>query len=215
LAASDALLKLKTPLNAPENTTPPPASAYLKIAQEYSGTAAADRAGLLAAGALFSENKFTEAQAQFNKFIRDRPQSPFAPIAAYGVAACLEALGKQDEALASYQNLSVRYPNSSVLDDAKLSIARLYEAKKMPELALRAYDELMKSAAAGGMANAVSEAMARREDLVAKHPELAKTNAVPAAATGPTTLVIPNTNLITALSNSPALKTSNSAPVQH
>lgn len=179
LAASDALLKLKTALNSSENTPAPEASAFLKVATEYRGTSAAERAILLAATALFTENKFTEAQAQFNQFLRDHGQSPFAATAAYGSAVCLEAEGKRDEALSAYQNLSVRYPNSSVLDDAKLAIARIHEAKNQPDQAYRVYDEILK---ASGMSSASSEAMTRRSALLVKHPEFAKTNAPVASA---------------------------------
>jgi predicted negative regulator of RcsB-dependent stress response len=174
LSASDALLSLKTPIGGDTNA-PAPAADYLKVAAQYPSTAAGQRASLLAAGALFAEAKYTQAHDEFAKFLRERPQSPFAATAAYGVATCLEAEGKQDEALAAYQNLPVRFPGAGVLGDAKLAMARIYEAKKQPELALRAYDELTKSAAM--MDSTASEAFMRRQDLLSQHPELAKTNA--------------------------------------
>ena len=173
LAASEALLKLKAPLGASETVAQPEPGAYLKVAEEFSGTSAGARAVLMAGTALFGEGKYQEAQAQFDKFLKDRPQSPFAPTAAYGIAASLEAQKKLDEALAAYQNLSVRYPNSAVLNDAKLGIARIYEAKNQPELALAQYEELSKP---GLMSTATAEAMARKKDLLLKNPELAQTN---------------------------------------
>ena len=186
LAASDALLGLKAQLGPGDVGTPTEAAAYLKVARDFPGTDAADRALLLAAGALFTEGKFTESKAQFSAFVHDRPQSPFAATAAYGEAVCVEALGKQDEALGDYQSLAVRFPNSSVLESAKLAAARILEAKNQPESALRIYDELSRSGGAG-MAGMSSEALARKQSLLAKHPELAKTNAPPAA-------VSPSTN---------------------
>lgn len=190
LAASDALLKLKAALSGNDITNPPPASDFTKVAQEFPGTSAGERALLLAAGTLFTENKFAEARNEFSKFVQDRPQSPFAATAAYGVACCLEAEHKQDEALAAYQNLSVRYPNSGVLDDAKLATARIYEAKKQPELALRIYDELTKAANLSNSGTAGSEALIRREDLLAHNPGLAKTNAPAVALPSPTTNIV-------------------------
>jgi predicted negative regulator of RcsB-dependent stress response len=208
LAASDALLKLRTSVGGVDVTNPPAPAEYLRVAEAYPGTSAAERAVLLAASALFTQGKYADAQTEFTKFLRDRPQSPFAASAAYGVAASEEAQGKADEALTGYQNLSVRYPNSSVLEDAKLATARLYEAKKQPEQALRVYDELLKSP---GMGSASSEAMMRKEDLLARHPELAKTNAPPAAPT----VVVPATNAPVASTNSAsAAPKASTAPTQ-
>ena len=47
--ASSALLALKASLTPSTNTPPVPASAFAKVAQDFSGTAAADRARILAA----------------------------------------------------------------------------------------------------------------------------------------------------------------------
>jgi predicted negative regulator of RcsB-dependent stress response len=190
MAASDALLALKQPTPAAGETSPPvQASAYLKVASEYPGTAAGQRAILLAAGALFTEDKYTDAQGEFAKFVRERPSSPFAAEAAYGVAACLEAQGKQDDALAAYQNLSVRFPNSSVLEDAKLGVARIYQAKNQPSAAARVYDELIKS---GSMSSTASEAFMLREALLAKYPDLAKTNSLSGLTANPSITIQTN-----------------------
>jgi predicted negative regulator of RcsB-dependent stress response len=200
VAASDALLKLKATLSPAEGTAPAEPSAYLKVAQDFPGTAAAERAKYLAAAALFAQGNYTEAQNQFANFVREQPQSPFAATAAYGIATSLEAQGKTDEALAAYQNLAVRYPNASVLDEAKLAIARIHESKKQPEQALRVYDELTKGTAMG---TAASEAASRRRTLLAAHPELAKTNAP--AVSGATAVVPTSTNVVASpASNAPA-----------
>jgi predicted negative regulator of RcsB-dependent stress response len=216
LAASDALLKLKTTLSSSDTANPPDAADYLKVAQQYPGTSAAERALLLAGSTLFTQGKYAEAQAEFSKFQRDRPQGPFAATAAYGIAASLEAQGKQDEALAPYQNLSVRYPNSSVLDDAKLAIARIYEAKNQPKQALQMYDELTKP---GALSTTGSEAMLRKDDLLTRHPELAKTNAPlaeastmvrPASSNAPIASVKTSTNAVT--TNIPSAASTSATP---
>ena len=192
LAASEALLKLKVSVGSTESTNPPPPSAFLRVVEQYPGTGAAERAALLAGTALFTDGKYAEAQAQFSKFLGTNAQSPFAATAAYGVAVCLEAQGKRDEALAAYQNLSVRYPGSSVLDEAKLATARINEAKNQPDLALRIYDELTRPES---MSQVSSDAMTRKQELLAKHPELAKTNAPPVLAS--TSIpVLPTTNAV-------------------
>src|SRR5947207_14583439 len=63
------------------------ASAYLKVAGSYPGSSAGARALLMAAGTLFTENKFSEAQAQFEKFAREYHDSPFMGGALLGIAS--------------------------------------------------------------------------------------------------------------------------------
>ncbi|MFO1499316.1 MAG: tetratricopeptide repeat protein [Verrucomicrobiota bacterium] len=199
-AASDALLKLKNSLGTGQNAAAPDPAAYLQITRDYAGTGAAERALLLAATAYFDAGKYAEAHEQFVKFLREYPQSPFAATAGYGAAACLEGQGKRDEALAAYQNLSVRFPNSTILDEAKLAMGRIHEVKNQPEQALRDYEDLIK---AGTMTSAGAEAVQRKEAVLTKHPELAKTNA-PAVNPSPTGSV--QTNAPAAVLTNPPAK---------
>ncbi len=205
LAASEALFKVKPAPAADGTVTQPDPSAYLNVAERYPNTRAGERALLLAGSTLFAQGKYQEAQTQLAKFLQAKPQSPFAATAAYGIAAALEAQNKADEALSQYQNLAVRYPNSSVLDDVKLALARIYEAKNQPELALRTYEELAKP---GGMGTATAEAMTRKSALLARHPELAKTNA--ATSTNVTGTVTAQTMVVS--SNAPAAVGTKAAP---
>jgi predicted negative regulator of RcsB-dependent stress response len=179
--AGEALLKLRSSTAAAEpGEAAATAADYLKVAGDYPGTAAAERARLLAVGELFTTGKFAEAQAESEKLLRDHADSELAPSAAYGVAASLEAQGKNDEALAAYRNVAGRYPRSALIEESKLAMARIHEAKGQPELALKMYDEI---AQPGTMGGASSQAMQRKTQLLAAHPELAKTNAPAAGAT--------------------------------
>jgi len=170
--ASAALIELRTPVNAPTNQPPIPASEYTKIATEFAGTAAAERALILAAGASFTEQKYADAQAKFQSFLDQHAGSEWAPDASYGVAASLEAQGKQDEALKAYQRVYTSYPNEPVAAQARMSLARVNEAAGRPEEALKQYEELARPGP-GGMTMAVQEAMIARERIVKKHPNLA------------------------------------------
>src|SRR5262245_50133902 len=125
--ATAALFKIQSPASKPE--TPPGAQAFLQVATAHVGTSAGTQALLLAAEALFRENKFAEAKTQFESFLRTYPEHPMAPAAAYGIAACQDALDKTNEALAAYQDVVTRYPGSVVASQAKLGLARLYQAK--------------------------------------------------------------------------------------
>jgi TolA-binding protein len=175
--ASAALIDLHPPVST--NEPPVPATAFLKITEDYAGTAAAERALILAAGAYFTEGKYTDAQNTFDRLLKEKPGSKWAPDAKFGIAASLESQGKRDEALAQYDMVTKAYKDSSVVNEAHLALARIYEAKNQPAEALKHYDELTH----GGnmMTMRGQDAMMRRSQLLKKHPELDKpaTNAVP------------------------------------
>jgi tetratricopeptide (TPR) repeat protein len=171
--ASGALLALKPTLTPQTNVPPPQASALLKVADEYSGTTAAERARILAATALFTEGRYADAEKEFSRFVKDFPESPWVAEAAYGVAASQEAQNKVTDAQASYQNVATAYANSSVADDAKLAQARIYEEQKKPDQALRLYNDLLAprpGAQPGEMGNPA--AFQKKEALLRLHPEL-------------------------------------------
>ncbi len=185
LRASSDLLALKSSLNTPTNTAPVQASAFAKIAQEHSGTAAAERARILAATALFTEGKFAEAETAFKNFLSEFGNSEWRAAAAYGVATSQEAQNKP-EAQASYQQVTTSYARSAVVDDAKLALARIHEQKNQPAEALRIYNEMTATkpgAQPGEQPNPT--ASERKEALLRKHPEL-NTNAPVANASAPT-----------------------------
>jgi TolA-binding protein len=171
-AANEALLALRPAVSSSASSEAAATAAeYLKIARDYSGTDAAEPALVLGAGALFAEGKYSEAQTEFENFVRERPESSLAAIAAYGVAASLEAQGKNDQALTAYRDIPVRYPRSALIDESKLALARIYETKSQPDLALKTYEEIARPGTSG---SASSQAMQRKQQLLAAHPELAK-----------------------------------------
>jgi TolA-binding protein len=179
LNASAALIELRPPPITASNTNeiPVPASAYLKVAEQHAGTAAAERAILLAAGALFTEGKYSDAQAQFERLRKEHPGSKWAPDAAFGVAASLESQGKRDEALTAYKNVVNGYGSSSVAGEAHMALGRIYEAKNQPAEARNEYDSVARS---GMSSMRAQEAFMARNQLLKKHPELdSLTNSLP------------------------------------
>src|SRR5437016_2872362 len=142
-AASEELSKVTAPqLGA----RPEPAEAYLKVAAEYPKSGAAARALLLGAGSLFTEGKYDQAKAEFEKLLRDHKNSPFTSQAMLGVAACLDAQGKTNEAMSEYRRIGERYPNQNVAPQAKFALARLYEAQNKPSDALTLFEEVNRTA---------------------------------------------------------------------
>jgi predicted negative regulator of RcsB-dependent stress response len=127
--ASAALLALKPTLTPQTNVPPVQASALLKVADEYAGTAAAERAHILAGTAFFSEGRYADAEKEFSQFVKDHPDSPWVAEAAYGVATSQEAQKKTADAQASYQRVATAYATSPLADDANLALARIYESQ--------------------------------------------------------------------------------------
>jgi predicted negative regulator of RcsB-dependent stress response len=179
LKASHALLSLHSSRRASTDATATSPADFLKVASGFSSTAAAKHALLLAAGAFYTDAKYSDAQTQFQRFLDQQPRSPLASVAALGIAACLDALDHPNEATAAYQNVIDRYPEDAAAIQARLALAALHETQNRPEKALQIYDELGRQT---GTSSGASDAAARRERLLQQHPNLAATNPVPATA---------------------------------
>jgi TolA-binding protein len=121
------------------------ADACLKIAADYSGTAAGQRALLLSATSLFTAGKYADAQAQFQKFLDAYPDNFFSAQAALGLATSLDAQGKTDQAVGAYQKAAGQTADNSVAAAAKFALARLDEAQGKSADALKIYAELART----------------------------------------------------------------------
>src|SRR5438093_4932632 len=81
-------------------------TAYEEVINRYGDTAAAASAYLLLAGEERKQSKYAEANATLVKFLERFPQHGLASTGRMAMAANLEAMGKQDEALATYQQIA-------------------------------------------------------------------------------------------------------------
>jgi tetratricopeptide (TPR) repeat protein len=187
LKANEALLRLRPGSDDPKGPPAAKVEDFLKVADAFSGTGAAERALLLAGAALFQDQKYAEAQQQFERFLSRNSGNPLTSEALYGKATSLEAQGKTNDAFNVYQEVFTRYASSSAAGQAKLALARLYESRNQPEAALKLYNDLAKPTLTGGWAG---EAAQRRTRLYAAHPHLQPTLSV--------------TNTVTAGTNAPA-----------
>ncbi len=179
--ASEALSNVSSPQLGGAGARPDVADAYLKVAASYPNSSAGARAQLLAAGSLFVEGKYPEAQAQFEKFMRDHRDSPFLGEALLGAASSLDAQGKTNEAKTAYENIKDHHPNEYVAAQAKFALAGMYEAQNKPELALPLFEDIARTDPYGSLG---SEAGMRSEELKVKYPNLvppaiAPTNSMP------------------------------------
>jgi predicted negative regulator of RcsB-dependent stress response len=152
----------------------PSPDAYLQIAGQHPGTAAGQRALLQGAAALFEAGRYTDAQAQFQKFLDAHPDSEFSGQAALGVATSLDAQGKTDLAVGAYQRVISISSDTAAVNAAKFSLARIEESQNRLNDALVLYQDVARADPGGSLG---SEATMRLMDLRSK---------LPAAATTPT-----------------------------
>jgi TolA-binding protein len=178
-AAAEALSSVAIPALSGGKGLPDPAPAYLKVAADYPKSQAAARAVLLAAGALFTEGKYTESKAQFDRFTRDYGNNPLMGEALLGSAACLDALGKTNEALTAYSDLVRRHPGESVIPQARFALARLYESQNDVQKARSEFEEV---ARANPYSSLASAARIRVEEINMKYPNLVPTTPLPTNA---------------------------------
>jgi len=144
------------------------ADAYLKVAADHPSTIAGQRALLQGAAALFETGKYTDAQAQFQKFLDAHPDSAFSGQASLGVAASLDAQGdKSDLAVAAYQRAIAGLSDAEGTAIAKLAIARIFEAQGKMNEALALCAEVVR---ANPNAAIGSEASMRAMELRFKIP---------------------------------------------
>jgi predicted negative regulator of RcsB-dependent stress response len=192
-AASEAIAKLKPPFGT-EGTTASSADPYIKVANDYPGTAAGSRALLTAGGILFEAGKFKEAQDTFDRFVGEYPDSTLVNQAVLGVAASLEAQGKLAEATSRYDDFVHRHGMDATGTQAKSALARLYVAQNKPDKALQLYIELAQAGQAGNRDTWTEEAGIQAGELLQKYPELRKPKVpepAPISMTGLTNLNLP------------------------
>jgi predicted negative regulator of RcsB-dependent stress response len=170
LEAEEALSSVRMPFVPSEMPAPGTAEALAGIADEFPKTQAAPKARLRAGTVYFDQGNYAKAQEQFEKFLREHGDTLWTPQAVLGIAACLDAQNKVNEAITKYSDFITRYSSDPAVDQARLSLARLYEQTKQPALALDVLRK-MTDAQAGPSASA-QEAQEKIRELFTKHPEL-------------------------------------------
>ena len=167
--AGEALSDVFVPLvMAGPNARGSGAESYQKVALAHPGDEAGAQAMLLAATGLFTDGKFTDALAEFERFEQAHRDSALLGQALLGRAASLDALGRTNDAVTAYNTLINQHPSESMVPHAKYSLARIYEAQGKLEQARLYYEEV----GANRYSSIGSEAGIRLEELLQKHPEL-------------------------------------------
>jgi len=128
ITAGEALTQL-TVSALPNSDASQLAAGYLKIAADYPGSQAGERALMLGAAALFTNGQYAQAQAQFQKYLDSRPGGAFSAQAALGVATSLDAQGKTDPATEAYQRIISAFSDANAVDAAKFALAKIDEQR--------------------------------------------------------------------------------------
>ena len=150
------------------------AAGFLKVAADYQGTKAAERALLQAAGILFEAGKFEDSRTAFDQYMNQYSSSGLAAQALLGIAACLEAQGKTSDAATRYEDILKHGNVDAIAPQVRSALARCYVALNKNQQAYDTYQEMIKHA---GNDTWSYEANIQIHELVEKHPELVKPKA--------------------------------------
>lgn len=169
IAAADALTE-NLVTQSPDSNPAQIASAYLEIAEDYPGTPAGARSMLEGAATLFTEGKYTDAQAFFQQYLDAHPDDEFSGDAALGVAKCLEAEGKVNEAQGAYQRVMNDFPDSSAVVPATFALALLNVQGRNYADAFRLFQEVAQEAPNSPLGNEAEQYAYQLESKLSAAP---------------------------------------------
>jgi TolA-binding protein len=156
VAAGEAVTQAIITLQA--NSNPSQISdTFLGIADEYRNTPAGERSLLEGAAALFTEGKYSDAQAYFQRYLQAHPDDDFSGLAALGVAKSLEAQGKLNDAAGAYQHVIQDFPDAQAVNDAKFSLARVDLQQQHYADAMNLFQDVAKSDPYGTLGNEAAQ----------------------------------------------------------
>ncbi|MGH7941994.1 MAG: YfgM family protein [Limisphaerales bacterium] len=167
--AGDALTQ--SLITIPPDANPAQLSrSYLAIADDYSGTPAAGRALLQGATVLFSQGKYTDARAYFQRYLDEHPDDEFAGIAALGVARCLEAEGRINDAMGAYQHVIDDFADAQCVNQARFSEAQIsMEQGRYPE-AFQNFQAVVQADPYGALGNEARQYAFELESKLPRQP---------------------------------------------
>lgn len=116
---------------------------YQQVIAQYPNTPAGADAYLLLAQAQRDEKKFADANATLEVFIDKNPDHQLVTTAQMAMAANLESMGKNDEALSMYQRIAASYPKSFNAPLALFSQVHILKMKNQTEEARRVCEKVM------------------------------------------------------------------------
>jgi tetratricopeptide (TPR) repeat protein len=159
------------------------ADAYQQVIASYPNAPAAADAYLLLAEAQRKEKKFADANATLQVFIDKNPNHELVSTAKMAIAANLESMGKNDQALSMYQQIASTYPNTFNAPLALLSQVYLLKAKNQTEEARRLCETILTRYRESFWAGEAAQEL--RLLKLSAWPEPAPTSTIPPFLTAP------------------------------
>jgi tetratricopeptide (TPR) repeat protein len=115
-----------------------------KLDKDWGSTDVARGATLFRAGVLYDQQRFDDASAAYDKFVKSAPRDAATlALAREGLGLCDEARGKLDEALARYKELETVGAKDFYRDRALYAQARVYTKKGDKKKAAELYKEIL------------------------------------------------------------------------
>jgi tetratricopeptide (TPR) repeat protein len=116
---------------------------YRSVIESYPDTPTAARAIIITAHQEFTAGRYDEAIELYQRFERQFPKHPYHEVAAYNIAACLEAKGEYQRAADAYDKFAKNHQRSYLAPSARLGVGRCYEALGDWHKAKDAYERMI------------------------------------------------------------------------
>lgn len=140
-AEYQASYELGVALAAAQQTKAPAADDFTQIAERYTGTTAGNEALLYAAQMKLMADKPEEALEAYDNYLKKGKKGKYLyPAALAGKAACLEDLGRYEEAAATYLAAASARPDLFAAPGYHLDAARCFRLAGKPDKAREEYD---------------------------------------------------------------------------
>ncbi|MFO7638406.1 MAG: tetratricopeptide repeat protein [bacterium] len=127
--------------------------AFRNVASAFGRDPAGVRARYYLGQIYFHNQRFDEARAEFERFLKSRPNDPIlAPAALVGIADCLQETGDLLKAAEHYERAWRRYPDSPLAEEAALAAGRNFALAGALDRAERLYQTLLDKEPTGELA---------------------------------------------------------------
>jgi len=113
------------------------------VAQNFRGTRAAEEALLKVAYMQYDGQKLDEALATFEEYDREYPRGRFRIMADLGKGYALMAKKDLDGAAQTFSGIIAKEPRDPLVGEAYMSLARVYEAQKKTDEAVKIYGQVV------------------------------------------------------------------------
>jgi predicted negative regulator of RcsB-dependent stress response len=156
VAAGEAMTQVLLSLK-PGATLQEVSHSYLAVAEDHSGTMAAQRALLQGATVLFSQGDYTNAQKYFQQYLDAHPDDTFSALATLGVAKCYAAENKINDAVGEYQRVINDFSDAQSQTEARFALAQINMQAGNYTEAIRLFQQVAQAEQYGALGTEAAE----------------------------------------------------------